>query len=480
MKLSMWILFDWLKDYNPEIKIIDGERILKNVRLFFNDRPMEKSNVYVGSTKDILGSEENKVVCINGQDMIFLETEDIDQVLNDILNAFDFYNDWFENLRERIACGCSLQYLIDSAKNLFDDIISMADPAYANTTLSVPENMDMSDDYYQGMINSTTFQRLDIIMDVNRDSRIREVYRKNAYILDSKVLPCRHICVNLISNNQHLGWIVLLERNHPITQGKMDLFSAYARIVEFWLSSNKTHNEFKSYQQFFLDLLNGSFETQTTINQHFQAIGWDPSDNKMIVSINSITKKDIMLTLSRLIERWFPTCIGVFYEDWIVVICNLALMIKSDFMLKFKEISEPSECFCGISYIFNDIAQAPLYFEQTKVAAKYGSQKPGSLNECSDHVVAYGLDIIKQNIQTDIKHPSIKILQKYDKDTNSNLTETLKIFITNERNYTKTANILCIHKNSLKYRLSRIDDLTGIDLDSYETRLHLMLSFYFD
>ncbi|SHI67543.1 PucR family transcriptional regulator [Desulfosporosinus lacus] len=478
MKLSMWILSDWLKDYEPKTRIIHGDPVLKNVRLFSCAKATQKSNVYIGRARDILGSEENKVICVNGQDMIFLETEDIEQVLTDILNAFDYYNDWFEKLQESITSGCSLQYLIDCARNFFDEIISMADPGYSNITLSIPANMDMSGDFYKDMLRNKAMQQLDIIMEINRDSRIREVNRKDAYIIDSKLLPCRLICANLVCNNQHLGWISMLERNHPNTQGRMDIFSAYARTLESWLSCNKTQNEFKSYQQFFLDLLNGRPGTESTINQHFQAIGWDPSDDKMIVSINCIIKKDIMLTLTRRIENWFPACLGVFYKDWIVVICNLALMNKSDFRRKFKEITEPSDCFCGISYIFNDTAQAPLYFEQTIVAAKYGSQESGSLNECSDHAVAYGLDIIKQNVQTDIKHPAIKILQKYDKDTNSDLSGTLKNFLENERNYTLTANILSIHKNSLKYRLSRINDLTDIDLDTYDIRLHLLLSFY--
>lgn len=482
MKLSMWILTDWLENYKPTTKIINGYPILKNVRLFSKNRAIEKSNVYIGGAKDFdseVNSEEYKVFCVHENDMIFLQTENTEQVLNDVLNAFDYYNEWFENLHEQITFGCSLQFLIDCGKKLFDEIISIADPAYSINAFSVPESNDMSDEFFQYMLNNKTMQ-LDLIMDVNRDNRIRDTNRKGAYIIYNKRLPCRVICSNLVLNNEHCGWIVMLEQNHPITQGKLDVFSAYAKLIEYWIRCNITQNELKSYQQFFLDLLVGQKETQIAINQHFQTIGWNPSDDKIIVSINCIDNQDILLTLSRRIEKWFPACLGVFYENRIVVICNLALMNKSDLMLKLKEVSEPGICFCGISYIFNDTSLAALYFEQTIIAAKYGNHKPGSLNECSDYAVAYGLDIIKQNIKTDIKHPAIKILQVYDKKTNSDLTATLKIFLENERNQTRTANILFIHKNSLKYRLSRIHDLTGVDLNSYETRLHLLFSFYLD
>ncbi|KNZ43574.1 PucR family transcriptional regulator [Acetobacterium bakii] len=479
MKLSMWILTDWLKDYNPLPKIRNGKPILKNARLYTSDKGSKNSHVYIGSAKELMNSEENKVVCIHEQDTILLESENTEQIFNDILNAFDYYNDWFETLHEQITAGCTLQFLLDSARNLFDDFISIADPAYAITAFSVPETYDLNNDFFLYINNNKTMP-LDVIMDVNRDSRIREVNRTDAYIIENKFLPDSVICANLKFDNQHFGWITMLAQKHPVTQGNLDVFSAYAKLIEYWLHCNKTQSELKSFQGFFLDLLNDHSGTQASINQHFQTIGWNPSDEKMIVSINRLAGKDIMLTLSRRIEKWFPACLGVFYKDAIVVICNLALMNKSEFMVGFKEISTPSKCYCGISYVFSETAQAPLYYAQTIIAMKYGEHSPGRLNECSDYAVAYGLDIVKQHVKTDIKHPAIKVLQKYDKNTNSNLTETLKIFLENERNYTKAANILCIHKNSLKYRLSRIDDLTSIVLDAYETRLHLLLSFYFD
>ncbi|MBK5242741.1 MAG: helix-turn-helix domain-containing protein [Clostridium sp.] len=45
-------------------------------------------------------------------------------------------------------------------------------------------------------------------------------------------------------------------------------------------------------------------------------------------------------------------------------------------------------------------------------------------------------------------------------------------------NSTKTSKALIIHRNTLLYRLNRIMQLTGIDLDDTDTCTHLLLSFY--
>ena len=47
MKLSMWILADWLKKYNPQINIKDGRRTLRNVRLLSENVKMESMDVYM-------------------------------------------------------------------------------------------------------------------------------------------------------------------------------------------------------------------------------------------------------------------------------------------------------------------------------------------------------------------------------------------------------------------------------------------------
>ena len=37
MRLSMWILADWLKEYTPEAHVTQGGRTLRNARIFSRD-----------------------------------------------------------------------------------------------------------------------------------------------------------------------------------------------------------------------------------------------------------------------------------------------------------------------------------------------------------------------------------------------------------------------------------------------------------
>ena len=54
--------------------------------------------------------------------------------------------------------------------------------------------------------------------------------------------------------------------------------------------------------------------------------------------------------------------------------------------------------------------------------------------------------------------------------------KTLYIYLKNERRTTETVKELYIHRNSLLYRLERIREITGFQLEDYRERLRMLLS----
>ena len=76
-------------------------------------------------------------------------------------------------------------------------------------------------------------------------------------------------------------------------------------------------------------------------------------------------------------------------------------------------------------------------------------------------------------------HPAVGILTQYDLEYGTELLKTLHVYLRNSMNQIHTANALYIHRNTLKYRLARIVELTGIDLSDGEDTLYLSLSLQF-
>ena len=65
---------------------------------------------------------------------------------------------------------------------------------------------------------------------------------------------------------------------------------------------------------------------------------------------------------------------------------------------------------------------------------------------------------------------------KYDQERGTELVKTLEVFLENNGNLAQAARVLSLHRNSLIYRLQRIAEITGADLDSAEERLNLAVA----
>lgn len=67
-------------------------------------------------------------------------------------------------------------------------------------------------------------------------------------------------------------------------------------------------------------------------------------------------------------------------------------------------------------------------------------------------------------------------LMDYDMRQNADLIKTLEAFFNCHGNLSQTAESLIVHRNTLLYRMNRINDIAGIDLNRPETRLALHLA----
>ncbi|MDO8673134.1 MAG: helix-turn-helix domain-containing protein, partial [Dehalococcoidia bacterium] len=71
---------------------------------------------------------------------------------------------------------------------------------------------------------------------------------------------------------------------------------------------------------------------------------------------------------------------------------------------------------------------------------------------------------------------TLSSLVEYDRLHEAQLVKTLETYFTCHGNLSKTAEVLYLHRNTLIYRMDRIAEITGLDLDSPEDRLSLQVA----
>ena len=83
---------------------------------------------------------------------------------------------------------------------------------------------------------------------------------------------------------------------------------------------------------------------------------------------------------------------------------------------------------------------------------------------------------VPEEVQTSYRERLLGPLIAYDRDHRSDLVETLERFLAHSGSWQRCAAAMHVHVNTLRYRIGRVEELTGRDLSSLEHRVDLFLA----
>ena len=138
---------------------------------------------------------------------------------------------------------------------------------------------------------------------------------------------------------------------------------------------------------------------------------------------------------------------------------------------------------CG-DEVFIGISDGYVSIEQTKECVKQ-AKRAVQLAKKENKVWFYeDLGIYQMFFQIQDKTMLHRMLQQYlgslllyDEENGTELVETLKVFLEHNASITKTTEAMYVHRNTIKYRIKRIEEITQKDLQDPEVQFHLRLAF---
>lgn len=135
---------------------------------------------------------------------------------------------------------------------------------------------------------------------------------------------------------------------------------------------------------------------------------------------------------------------------------------------------------CGMVEPIADLLRMPDYYWQARLTALVSadSADPGSLHAFQDLAPAQLYrQIIDSGRARCFVHPLLDALSAYDQENRTEFCETLEQYCLSLFDRNRTAAALHIHRNTLFYRLRRIEELFSVDLDEPRLLHHLLVSF---
>ena len=468
MRLSMWVLADWMRSPALRADITQGDRELRNVRFLPNSGSLSRSTVYLDADGN------GNILCTSGKDLIVVRESDKDAVFNSILDCFEHYNDLDARLRELAAESSDVSSLLDEAGQALGRFYIITDATYYVRASGGDVDAVAGNGALWESLNNRSLP-LSAIMHINRQQGIRTRGRET-YVLDIPPIGSVVAVTNLFNGNDHVGWLVSAGSDDVCDKGELHLQDALAPIVVRSLLANAEDDLRMNRAAALSDLLDSGPEGRELANSRLATLGWNRDDPKCVYAVRQCdSMKNPNHVVGRFLERIDPTLVVVGRDGSTYLFANMLLVDESQLEEAMAPILSTCGCAAGRSSRFYDVGDAAACARAADVAAeKAGSSR---LVVGFDEVkLDYALSVVGEGAAADVRHDAVRRLSDYDVEHDAQLVETLRCYLRNACAVTATANELFVHRSTLLYRLERIEEIGRVDLADPDARFHLDLS----
>lgn len=410
---------------------------------------------------------------------------------NDVNRIFFEYNTLEQKLQDSVNKGRSIQYLVDVMAPYFNEnelLVNNADFRFLGISNKIERVAEVSG-YNQpdsnGMLapEIVEFFKNDIIF-----AQIRDLTEPFTY--EPSIFISRLMCSNVFYRGEFACRVMVAEDRNAFRgyeAGLIRFFASFVQLV-FDLSADDSVILPRDHlADMFSDMLRGETVKSWRLENSISQRGWGLYGPYLCASIMLNDRDYYIRTVPyycQLFNSEFKGCCSFEYDRRIVCLVNLEFYDQSaeKFMSKYLETFRDGYFRVGYSDVFSDINDLRYHYTQATIALKIGvKQFPSQWYHKFSDIVFYYMES-KLTEELDGRFlcaPEILTLYRYDQENQGDYLHTLKVYLDNQLNAVKTAQDLFIHRATMKYRLSRIETLTGIDFKNSGKILYLNLSLRF-
>ena len=474
---------------------------------------LSRDILYVGSLSQLRNTvpgTRNEAVCICLRDteeegitgscsrlIIIDEPLTCEQLLNRIQTLFFSLDRWELQLYTAVSKRKSIQELLDLSVPFIPNHIQITDSTFMKiaSTSSIP-----CDDPLCVRLAEYGYHPEETV-EAFRKNNLYNVWDKAADIYyDPDTHVSKYPTLHRIFKKRDVYYAhsVMTCNNAPVTPGLQDkyriLMDAVGAVIEQkWDGKSSTAHV---YDAFFANLLEGKISNNNEIRERAAYLGFPSSGRFRIMCIEPRNNESVIsdLMMSEF-SADFPRFKLLYYKNNIVAAVH-SESVNEDIYPEsydklFSDFLDKYNADCGISLPIYSLSDISYGFRQVQLALKYRclpndeaynkEKQAGSSIHRFEDLLPYIFTGEGQNAKdlwyhSDHHHKMYKLWQQ-DKQHGTDFFKLLRIYIENERRITDTAAVMNLHRNSLPYRINRMQDILGMDLSNPAVRKQISYCF---
>lgn len=374
----------------------------------------------------------------------------------------------------RLNHADSLQELCDLIFEITGNPVFVSD--LSHTILSYTKCVEIDDPTWQSNIVNANMDRNMLVQDRAVGSVMVEASQAQRPVLvQDEYLPYPRIIKTLIHEGQAVGVMVLTAYLQPFDEESLELFDLLSSFTLSCFMQEHYHltDRVNAVENFFIKLLEGNMMTSEQVENRFSHLNYMPGTYTYLAVLcardgtGDFDRRDIHELVMD-----FSNCL-----PGQVFLYNTCLVCVYTGEQTVAEWSAPGSIFCqrldhweliaGISRQITSFHQLREHYMQACAILEIGRRLKRN-HGCYpfDTLSSFLLfDRIPSNQLSDYCHRQILELWEYDRTHGAELCSTLQIYLEQAKSLARTADVLFIHRNTVRYRINRCMELLGSKLE---------------
>lgn len=485
-----------------DMDFIQLDKIQEDIEIFSitaikENQIYEKGIIYIGCLSEVpaqcvpdttffcSGINVNNILETGLRNVLIAE-ENVQNIFNHLYPLFQKYMELSSSIVRLVtehSIGMGLNHLLSVAYDVTGLAVHLMDNnfrliAYNKGMFNVHPDYDIA--IKTGKIPQ---ERVELISDSALQGALHTY--DNLYFMWGERDRRNYLTALIYVNGVDVAWFaVLLDAREPFKHYDFIRFLYQLCTMELQREVYSNWNENIMQKIFFKELIEHSV-TNEYIERTLKKLQWVSSGTNQLLIITEQSGqigKDTLRTINKPLWQCFSYMHYSDYNNRLIVILDQPERITPQIWKKFRNFLVQFHLVCGVSEIYHGLVHTPLAYEHALKSLEYLIRGTLTGNICDYSECMYYIlhdELEKSCRPSQFYHPGVFKIFTQDQEKGTDKLKTLETYLDYIGFPDLAASRLNIHRNTLFYRIKRIQTTYNLNLDNGKERLHIMLTIKF-
>lgn len=418
---------------------------------------------------------------------------DIRTLFNEVQRIFFRIQNWQMDMQRSVVQDNGMQALVAMSEPIIGNHIAVMDSTFK--LLAYTQNIETDDPVTNELVKHG-YHTEETIKRFQLHRRFEQFAQANDIVVSEDFVTSDYVTVKKIFRyrNTYSVLVVMVCCGRPYSQGILDLYKLFLDNLQTYVDRDyPPEKENAPNAALVEDLLTGKIGTTEEIRSRASYVGMPFTGTFDLFVFQFEDRQNI--PLNRLVQGLadLPLSAGAIpYDKEILLLNCYKTGTERETQIKaLKGVFGTLSVTCGASNPFDNLGALRMAYEQATAAITLGKKTSPNDDTIFDglvsggiyfyeevyisHLLTMALAVNEELIKSGFAFSAIEKLKGYEKKNHIPYLKILHIYLQCDRRATETCNRLHMHRNTVLYHISKIEEKLGVTLDDSEVRLKLVL-----